>query len=292
MQPKLKGFTLIELLVVIAIIAILAAILFPVFAKAREKARQSTCTSNLKQLGLGLIQYTQDNDEYFPQTNSYFGSQGYTWASAIYPYVKSTGVYVCPDDTNSSTSGHIESYAINNNVNDSNPAGQWGSFALSGFGSPASTVLLFEVGGPSDNADNMTSPNNNSAMGGDGGNGNHDYGVRIGNGYGTEYLETGSFNNRTYSSVNDGPDPVNPLGLHTQRSNFLLADGHVKSFSSTNVSSGPEAGGYQIYTGNLGPCASAATCAQDADTADSFHRGNAAGTTAMALPFAATFSVE
>ena len=71
-KPKQQGFTLIELLVVIAIIAILAAILFPVFAKAREKARQASCSSNEKQLGLGIIQYVQDNDEMFPQgTRSY-----------------------------------------------------------------------------------------------------------------------------------------------------------------------------------------------------------------------------
>ena len=63
---KLKGFTLIELLVVIAIIAILAAILFPVFAQVREKARQTTCASNQKQIGLGFLQYVQDYDEHFP----------------------------------------------------------------------------------------------------------------------------------------------------------------------------------------------------------------------------------
>ena len=67
-QQKNRGFTLIELLVVIAIIAILAAILFPVFAQAREKARAASCESNIKQLSLGLLQYLQDNDETFPPT--------------------------------------------------------------------------------------------------------------------------------------------------------------------------------------------------------------------------------
>jgi len=90
-----NAFTLIELLVVIAIIAILAAILFPVFAQAREKARQTTCLSNLKQLGLAMMQYNEDNDEKF--TGSDYYGQG--WAEAIYPYIKSTGVYTCPDDT-------------------------------------------------------------------------------------------------------------------------------------------------------------------------------------------------
>ena len=101
-KPTQKGFTLIELLVVIAIIAILAAILFPVFAKAREKARQASCASNEKQLGLGFIQYTQDNDEeypYNPNNPNLTGQTGnYGWAGPIYPYVKSTGIYKCPDD--------------------------------------------------------------------------------------------------------------------------------------------------------------------------------------------------
>ena len=117
-----KGFTLIELLVVIAIIAILAAILFPVFAKAREKARQASCASNIKQLAIGLIAYSQDYDEAFspsfyrngsnfeiqtvpnmpgshyrtnygsaPQ-NDYF----ITWMDMIYPYVKNLKVFTCP----------------------------------------------------------------------------------------------------------------------------------------------------------------------------------------------------
>jgi len=87
---KKEGFTLIELLVVIAIIAILAAILFPVFAQAREKARQITCTSNEKQMGLAVLQYLQDNDEQFPflQYIPNAATGAVDWTDAIYPYVK------------------------------------------------------------------------------------------------------------------------------------------------------------------------------------------------------------
>jgi prepilin-type N-terminal cleavage/methylation domain-containing protein/prepilin-type processing-associated H-X9-DG protein len=94
---KSKGFTLIELLVVIAIIAILAAILFPVFAKVREKARQTTCLSNEKQIGLAILQYTEDFDESFPMacdTNWHNG-----WAMQVQPYIKSYNAFLCPDDS-------------------------------------------------------------------------------------------------------------------------------------------------------------------------------------------------
>ncbi|MCW3059266.1 MAG: prepilin-type N-terminal cleavage/methylation domain [Capsulimonas sp.] len=98
---KRSGFTLIELLVVIAIIAILAAILFPVFAKAREKARQTSCLSNQKQILLGVLQYSQDVDEQFPVLYTDTGAgTNIGWYQAIYPYIKSTGVYTCPDDSN------------------------------------------------------------------------------------------------------------------------------------------------------------------------------------------------
>lgn len=92
---KRRGFTLIELLVVIAIIAILAAILFPVFAQAREKARQITCTSNLKQIGLGILQYNQDYDERFPMVD-YIpadGSGELRWYQAVGPYIKNGSTY-------------------------------------------------------------------------------------------------------------------------------------------------------------------------------------------------------
>lgn len=92
------GFTLIELLVVIAIIAILAAILFPVFARAREKARQTSCLSNVKQTVLGELMYAQDYDETLPFAANMIGASVYTYFDLVQPYIKNMQIYTCPSN--------------------------------------------------------------------------------------------------------------------------------------------------------------------------------------------------
>ena len=93
------AFTLLEILVVIAIIAILAAILFPAFARARENARRSSCQSNLKQLSLATIQYTQDYDERFPMGLTQNGGQFFTALDLIQPYAQNKNIALCPSDS-------------------------------------------------------------------------------------------------------------------------------------------------------------------------------------------------
>jgi prepilin-type N-terminal cleavage/methylation domain-containing protein/prepilin-type processing-associated H-X9-DG protein len=107
-RQRARGFTLIELLVVIAIIAILAAILFPVFAQAREKARQTTCLSNLRQVGLALQMYAQDYDEILPPTRVDVGNFADPKAppnflGSILPYAKSPNIFVCPSSIDANT---------------------------------------------------------------------------------------------------------------------------------------------------------------------------------------------
>lgn len=134
-----SGFTLIELLVVIAIIAILAAILFPVFAQAREKARQAACLSNTKQLGLGLMQYEQDYDECLPYNYNRYGSAADRWYRAMYPYYKSVGVMVCPSKTDTAVSGFLpyvptvtNASATVMNTGPTSPGGYGMSYSISG----------------------------------------------------------------------------------------------------------------------------------------------------------------
>src|SRR3569833_607568 len=98
LRAKGFAFTLIELLVVIAIIAIIAAILFPVFAKAREKARQTSCISNLKQIGLSLMQYSEDNEEVMPPLSTGDPSNTFSFRALVQPYVKSLEIFKCPSN--------------------------------------------------------------------------------------------------------------------------------------------------------------------------------------------------
>ncbi|MEO7716921.1 MAG: DUF1559 domain-containing protein [Capsulimonas sp.] len=161
------GFTLIELLVVIAIIAILAAILFPVFAQAREKARQISCASNEKQLGLAFAQYVQDNDERYPyaaQTvdgGAWWGETNSVWPEEISSYVKTYKSYNCPDDSKTGVTnweGVAISYAVNGVIAFDNTGPitlgvmgmqDWngqihGGRTLAQIGMPSDTILLCE----------------------------------------------------------------------------------------------------------------------------------------------------
>ncbi|NLO06277.1 MAG: DUF1559 domain-containing protein [candidate division WS1 bacterium] len=145
-----KGFTLIELLVVIAIIAILAAILFPVFARAREKARQTSCLNNVKQMSLGLLMYAQDYDE--RTCRIYIGGSGrqfqhvtpngssrtgdyIMWTELIFPYVKNIQVYDCPSTSYKWTGNYTGTmdHGINQHID---------GHALADIDSPSSTIQL------------------------------------------------------------------------------------------------------------------------------------------------------
>lgn len=221
---KSRGFTLIELLVVIAIIAILAAILFPVFAKAREKARQTSCLSNEKQLGLGFLQYAQDYDEFYPGRTIKNTPDVPNWAYAIYPYVKSTGVYQCPDAT-----VPLDSYSYNYRITNYtyNPAiPACIGTPLAAFVSSANTVVIFEgqEGGPTPYLDPATGKPRNPSTDPLAGN-VADNGWQIGKSCNAPYQVGISWH-----------DPAAAQNSPQNRLNYLAADGHVKNLTASAVS--------------------------------------------------------
>src|SRR5690606_26807571 len=146
MNTRKKAFTLIELLVVIAIIAILAAILFPVFARARENARRTSCLNNLKQFGLGMMMYVQDYDETFapnqlqltvtPATYTY-------WHELLQPYTKSIQIFRCANAPGPNTNPLYGNYGINTNIsaNRNDPV-----VKLSAVNAPAGTYMMMDSG--------------------------------------------------------------------------------------------------------------------------------------------------
>jgi len=161
-QSRHKGFTLIELLIVIAIITLLSAIVFPAYSRVRAKANQSTCASNLRQLGLAVGQYTQDNDEMEPMSEYMNGSCGETARSALMPYLKSNQLLVCPGSTSSFDLTYIfsnlggvsacpdvptaDNYVLNNSVipNAVLAGAAYQPVAISSLAQPSLTVAAYD----------------------------------------------------------------------------------------------------------------------------------------------------
>jgi prepilin-type N-terminal cleavage/methylation domain-containing protein/prepilin-type processing-associated H-X9-DG protein len=275
---RCAGFTLIELLIVIAIIALLAAILFPAFMRARENARRAGCQSNMKQLGLGILQYAQDYDEQMPKgaASAISGggaSLGAGWAGNIMPYVKSTQLFACPGDRSRIYNDYVrESYAFNMNI-----AGGYRNGRLSSFDAPAVTVMLCEFrnslaaldydneGFDSTMGNQALSPStvgfrdvsfcgsqvgrcNGTAAGGAGNvDGYQNYVIGDPPGGGTSgqnsspaYGKLGNMgvSTRYYNGASSASPYSGAIGVHFEGSNFLMADGHVKWYMPEQVSPG------------------------------------------------------
>ena len=240
-KPTRHAFTLIELLVVIAIIAILAAILFPVFARARENARRASCSSNLKQIGLGVLQYTQDYDESYPLAVT--GSTSATsqppvgWADSIQPYLKSTQIYQCPSDSlgpdlDPTTPGYTD-YWYNSNMSSAGNAliPNNMSVSIAVLANPTLTI-----------------------MNGDGESQNGTAAYRCNGASSTNPTQYNDLNLPVQSTTQGVVSTSAVVHRHLDGTNFLFADGHVK-WNKTN-NSGAKGSIYRAPTPYDGPTGS------------------------------------
>ena len=282
-----KAFTLIELLVVIAIVAILAAILFPVFAQAREKARQTACLSNAKQLGLGMAQYIQDYDENFPVGRNYPWCPA-GWAGNLYPYVKSDGAFFCQDDTGV---GDGISFGMNINMFKNVSSTVAMLSPVSQFISPARTILLFETSGTN------WGPGNSSLVTASLDAAQQGYYSAVGNGMGGMYSPqglaqcttspcgTGQSLRYATGPIRYAPtSPVNAFdsltGRHSGGAVYLMADCHAKWFKPSMITGG---------TNNM---TSATDCGVDKSSrTDGWSDAVAAATGCSDTTIGATFSI-
>lgn len=297
------GFTLIELLVVIAIIGILAAILFPVFATAREKAKMSACSSNQKQIGIAFLQYIQDYDEVYPIPNG-------GWAGReMYPYVKSKDAFTCPSDP---LAGDAIKAAI------TYPTGDWSStvykqcagvcsevsygfngfsntitspLQMSSFTSPAKTVLLFELSGvftdPSDPLEQSSLEDQSGGAGVPRGGNTLATNRRIYRSYYMGWCGQTPIQDVFYKG-SDNTAALN-TGRHSDGANYLACDGHVKWLKPSLTSTGKPAAAPDCDM-NGGSATGNATCGSYASPAQ--YQWKAAGTSGRngAQPVTLTFS--